>query len=200
MSIGKKSSAFTTTSEGENENSFSFFPSAVGANAQRAFTLIELLVVIAIIGLLSSVVLASLSGVRERAQITRTVTDLKQIEIAFVAWMQATNRVQFPKDEFAPPAGDAETIEIMIEETTFHKYLQSSPDPQFGDNYYYDSEIGQEAGVCGESDDAIEIWEFPEDIAEEVDKIIDKEIDFNCGKVRYLDNKIRYVLSFDNTL
>ena len=37
-------------------------------NTQKAFTLIELLVVIAIIGLLSSTVLASLSGARESAR------------------------------------------------------------------------------------------------------------------------------------
>ncbi|MDO8559215.1 MAG: LamG-like jellyroll fold domain-containing protein [bacterium] len=39
----------------------------------RSFTLIELLVVIAIIGLLASVVLVSMAGIREKAKITKTL-------------------------------------------------------------------------------------------------------------------------------
>ncbi len=46
---------------------------------KRGFTLIELLVVIAIIGLLSSIVYASLGGTREKAKITRAQSDLNQI-------------------------------------------------------------------------------------------------------------------------
>ena len=49
---------------------------------ERGFTLIELLVVIAIIGLLSSVILASLNGARKKGRDARRSADLKETQIA----------------------------------------------------------------------------------------------------------------------
>lgn len=48
----------------------------------RGFTLIELLVVIAIIGLLSSVILASLNTARKKGRDARRLSDLKQLQLA----------------------------------------------------------------------------------------------------------------------
>ena len=56
---------------------------------KRGFTLIELLVVIAIIGILSSIVLASLNSARQKGRDARRVSDIKQLQLALELYYDA---------------------------------------------------------------------------------------------------------------
>ncbi len=50
--------------------------------SNKGFTLIELLVVIAIIGILSGIVMASLSGARAKSRDAKRISDIAQIQLA----------------------------------------------------------------------------------------------------------------------
>jgi len=57
----------------------------------KGFTLIELLVVIAIIGLLASIILASLDSARKKGRDARRIADVKQIQLALELYYDANN-------------------------------------------------------------------------------------------------------------
>lgn len=58
---------------------------------RKGFTLIELLVVIAIIGILSSVVLASLNSARKKSRDARRVADIGQLRLALELYFDASS-------------------------------------------------------------------------------------------------------------
>ena len=55
---------------------------------QKAFTLVELVIVLAIIGILTAVILGSLSAAQQKAQDQRRQSDLKEIQIDLAQFYQ----------------------------------------------------------------------------------------------------------------
>lgn len=93
-------------------------------NTKKGFTLIELLVVIAIIGILSSVVVASMNSARQKARDTTRVDSIKSIKTALELYYDANNQ-EYP---------DALT------ELVTGGHLPAMPtDPVTSANYFYDN-------------------------------------------------------------
>jgi type II secretion system protein G len=98
----------------------------------RGFTLIELLVVIAIIGVLASVVLASLSTAQEKARDTSRVAQIKQVKTALELYYS-------DQGEYPPSASG---VLLTTLDSELAPYIQPIPqDPAFGgstiDDYLY---------------------------------------------------------------
>jgi prepilin-type N-terminal cleavage/methylation domain-containing protein len=113
------------------------------------FTLIELLVVIAIIGLLSSVVLASLNSVRIKSQDTVRTSDMSQIISALALYY--TDHGKFPCHAYQNSA-EPDYLQPLITEG----YLTRAPhdpteDPDVGQYYDYWSfkTRPKPEGTCG---------------------------------------------------
>ena len=98
-------------------------------NLQKGFTLVELLVVIAIIGILASVILASLSGARIKSRDARRLSDLKEIRTALELYND-THQTYPLESEMYPGVG---TSAIVAE-----NFIPVMPiDPQTQANYGY---------------------------------------------------------------
>lgn len=101
----------------------------------KGFTLIELLVVIAIIGVLASIVLASLNSARRKSRDARRIADIKQIQLALELYFDAKR--EYP-----------DTLSLLLAPDY---YIPSVPvDPSSGVAYPYDNYVDSTRAACVE--------------------------------------------------
>lgn len=97
---------------------------------KRGFTLIELLVVIAIIGILSSVVLASLNSARQKGRDARRISDIKQLQLALELYYDGTGSGEYP-------AAAAGTVASTLTGLTSGGYISTLPSDPGSNTYTY---------------------------------------------------------------
>lgn len=73
-----------------------FAKRGLNQDGSKGFTLIELLVVVAIIGILSSIVLASLTTARKKGRDARRISDLKQLQLALELYYDSHPTTGYP--------------------------------------------------------------------------------------------------------
>jgi len=135
---------------------------------QRGFTLIELLVVIAIIGMLSSVVLASLNSAREKSRDARRLSDIKQIQTA----------LELIFDDSAPPE-----YPDALSSLASGGYMPSiATDPRTGDAYYYDN-LTSTGGACAVASGACTSYVVGANLENSSHQALSSDIDGTVGSV-----------------
>ncbi len=116
-------------------------------SGRQGFTLIELLVVIAIIGILSSVVLASLNSARTKSRDAKRIADIRQVQLALEFYFDA-NRTYSTTAAISNANG---TFAAALNGLVTAGYLSVIPDdPSNGREYYYQPAVISGSGVYTE--------------------------------------------------
>lgn len=126
---------------------------------RRAFTLIELLVVIAIIAILAAMLLPALSKAKARAQGTRCLNNVKQLQLAWQLYVDDNGDVMPPN-----PGGSPTT-----NQTWCAGNFLTTPADKTDLNLIKNSLLGQHAGSTG-------IYKCPGDTTDNV-----RSISANCA-------------------
>jgi general secretion pathway protein G len=121
-------------------------------SSARGFTLIELLVVIAIIGILSSVVLASLSTARAKSRDARRIADIDQIRTALELYNDSTGAYPSFTSASLQSFTSSDTTGVGLIVPAYMSKLPS--DPTAANRYYYCGQALRGDGACSGSPSA----------------------------------------------
>ncbi|HTR18705.1 MAG TPA: type II secretion system protein [Candidatus Paceibacterota bacterium] len=102
----------------------------------KGFTLIELLVVIAIIGLLASIILASLNTARQKGRDARRIADVKEIQLALELYYDA-NTTYPPVTVTLSGTPSAANIPSLLAPTYISVIPTDPSQPASGNSAYY---------------------------------------------------------------
>jgi type II secretion system protein G len=125
---------------------------------KRGFTLLELLVVIAIIGVLASVILASLNTARAKARDSRRVADLHEIQTALALYHTENGKypiIRWATSEPTSYDSGSKWASLQAALLPYLKELPTDPSPQGTSGPWTDDNLHYAYGSNGEVYDLV---------------------------------------------
>lgn len=122
-------------------------------NRSKGFTLIELLVVIAIIGLLASIILASLNTAQQKGRDARRIADMKEVQLALELYYDANSTYPVQGTALTAPQYTSSNLPSVLAPTYISQLPTDPSQPSGGasSNFYYQYESLASDGTsaCG---------------------------------------------------
>lgn len=156
---------------------------------KKGFTLIELLVVITIIGVLATVIIASLSDAREKARLAKTTATFQEIKKALVLTLIEEEKSSWWTESelaFGNPSFTSLYSRTTGHMSTLSEFLPEIPElPYGGSNYGYDFDGDTHTDCSYAAGVNIIIYGTTLEERRAIDLYIDGEIGSGCGLVTY---------------
>jgi prepilin-type N-terminal cleavage/methylation domain-containing protein len=163
---------------------------------KNGFTLIELLVVIAIIGVLATIIIASVIEAKKRAEFAQVISQFSQIEKAFLLSYYDEDRTKWWTEDELGLGGNPTLEEIIAIESgplsTFSDYFPNKLiNILSGTQYEYDYDDDTSTNCSNGSKHKgvnLLITNVDNDLRRKIDKYIDGDYTPYCGKITYDPN------------
>lgn len=168
---------------------------------KKGFTVVELLIVISVIAILAIIATVAYNGVRTRAQAAAVVGGLTMLDDAIELWAIKDGFITWPIDPVT--GGGTPFANMKTTYPTLGNYISEAPTVKGvqTEDWFYDNE-GDIKSSCSAPYNGVNIViRYVTDTA--VANIVDKQLDdgnINCGRVRYVDQRIFYSISYDQTV
>ena len=162
-----------------------------------AFTVVELLIVVVVIAILATISVVAYRAVITNAQVTGVVAGFKGLEERMDLWVLREHNNKWPVD---PIGGGGTSIANLIKnDPVFAEYVENVPSVQNvqTEDWFYDNDGDSKANCTNPYGGTNIVIRYVAHavIGQQVDNAMD-DGNINCGRIRYVDQRIFYSLSF----